>query len=119
MSIVIPCSGEKSKAPGEKPEGATILQSLPEALADELAQARHNVAARIFIDESTLMPAWRRSNGLLYQNAREAIRDLTNAGAHVVILSAGYGAISATEHAYPFRSGLRRLVTRFCREDFA
>lgn len=95
--IVIPCSGKKLKEPGEDPEGTTILQSLPAALANELAQARRNVAARIFIDELTLMPAWRRYNGLLYQNAQEAIRDLMHAGAHIVILSAGYGAIAATE----------------------
>jgi hypothetical protein len=92
-----PVLRRKIERASENPERTTILQSLPAALANELAQARHNVAARIFINESTLMPAWRRYNGLLYQNAREAIRDLMNAGAHIVILSAGYGAIAATE----------------------
>ena len=95
--IVIPCSGDKQEGQGDSPEGTSILQSLPIALADELAQARRNVAARIAINESTLMPAWWRYNGVLYQNAREALRDLMHAGAHIVILSAGYGAITATE----------------------
>ncbi|HTV26288.1 MAG TPA: hypothetical protein VMF32_00725 [Xanthobacteraceae bacterium] len=43
------------------------------------------------------MPAWRRYNGVLYQNARGAIPDLMNEGAHIVILSAGYGALAAAE----------------------
>jgi hypothetical protein len=76
-------------------------------LANELAHARHNVSARIFINESTLMPAWRRYNGLLYQNAREAIPDLMRAGARVVILSAGYGAIAATEPIGVYNEVLR------------
>jgi hypothetical protein len=48
-------------------------------------------------DESHLLPAWRRYTGAFYDAAHEAFADSTAAGADIVILSGGYGAIQADE----------------------
>jgi hypothetical protein len=95
--IIIPCS--RSKKPGGEvhPTGPSIMASLPPALAGELAAARMDVARRIVIEDRHLMPAWQRYDGALYRAAGRAIERMMDAGAHVLIISGGYGLVSATE----------------------
>ena len=45
-----------------------LIDSLPDALADEFVKVRQQVASRIGLDESTLLPALDRYNGSPYQN---------------------------------------------------
>ena len=95
--LVIPCSGAKQDRAGIGEPGASITKSLPPELARELREARRAIRARAHVDETTLIPAWRRYDGSLYQSGREALADLRKAGAHIIILSGGYGAVLASE----------------------
>jgi hypothetical protein len=49
------------------------------------------------LDESTLIPAWRRYTGSLYQSAHPALEEAISAGQHMLILSGGYGTALARE----------------------
>lgn len=97
--LVIPCSGAKASFPDRREMGPSILDALPAELARKLAEARRAVSARANVDEHTLVAAWRRYDGTLYQRANqiidEAIRKGT--GRHVVVLSGGYGLVLANE----------------------
>ena len=94
--VVVPCSGRKAgDANAERPD--RIASHLPVALSEELLQARRAVAERIVIDESALVPAWRRYDGSLYQRGRAALERLDGAGCHIAILSGGYGVVLARE----------------------
>jgi biotin operon repressor len=95
--IVLPCSGAKKAYPETRGEADTIIDHLPEDLAAELAAARRSVKARIPFDESMLVPAWQRYDGTLYRAGRPALVALREAGAHVLILSGGYGLVTADE----------------------
>ena len=95
--LVIPCSKAKQDRTGIGEGGATITDSLPTDLAQELLEARQHVKERIRIDETTLVPAMRRYAGSLYQAAGDALYDLAQAGCHIIILSGGYGAVLASE----------------------
>lgn len=105
--VIVPCAGEKHDHAGVGEPGPSILQSLPAALAQELSAARASVRARAGIDESTLVPAWRRYDGSLYKVGREAIADLLQAGTHIIILSGGYGAVLATEPIGTYDAALK------------
>ncbi len=61
--LVIPCSKSKVTNNTIAEHRGSLTDTLPPALAAELQEARKNVAERIHVDESTLMPAWRRYNG--------------------------------------------------------
>lgn len=95
--IILPCSGSKKHDGDVYTAGPSILASLPPALAGELAAARKDVARRIVIDERQVMPARQRYDGVLYRAAGHAIERMMDAGAHVLILSGGYGLVSANE----------------------
>jgi hypothetical protein len=49
------------------------------------------------VDETSLIPAWQRYTGSLYQAARDAIEAAIEAGVHMIILSGGYGLVLAAE----------------------
>jgi hypothetical protein len=55
------------------------------------------VAPRARLDTSAPRPAWLRYSGTFYTAARETLVDATQRGAHIVILSGGYGLVEATE----------------------
>ena len=88
--FVVPCS--KIKQSGIPPAGrhASLTDSLPKSLADELAEARQKIARKLLFDETAPIPAMERYDGTLYRNGgRAALRDLMRAGTHVIILSGG------------------------------
>jgi hypothetical protein len=97
--LIIPCSGRK--ASGSQPSGTAraLLDDLPADLASRLIAARNAVAVAAHLDESTLMPAWRRNAGTLYQCAflpgedPEGMRWFK----HLLILSGGYGVVRAID----------------------
>lgn len=97
MLLIIPCSGAKRHAVGKSTSGESLLQDLSPELLSEFLDARTLVKQRIQHDDSTLAPAWQRYDGALYQAGREGINAFLQAGAHVIILSGGYGAVLATE----------------------
>ncbi len=105
--LVIPCSKAKVSGGAAAECGASIIDTLPPALATELQEARRNVAQRIRIDESALMPAWRRYDGSLYRTARDALGDLLREGMHIIILSGGYGAVLADEPIGDYNAALK------------
>jgi hypothetical protein len=76
-----------------------LLDDLPIELAHRLVLARKAVAAKAHLDESTLMPAWRRNAGTLYQAAFPASDGLRLHPSlrHLLILSGGYGILRATD----------------------
>jgi hypothetical protein len=64
-------SNQVMKRPGSRLSNTseTLLDALPADLANRLVAARRAVAAAAGLDETTLMPAWRRFAGTLYQSA--------------------------------------------------
>ncbi|HVY91016.1 MAG TPA: peroxide stress protein YaaA [Hyphomonadaceae bacterium] len=97
--IILPCSGRKADGSESSDDGGTLLAELPDILASRLSAARRAVAGIAHLDESTLMPAWHRYNGTLYQTARLALelsRD-TCLLQHILILSGAYGIVRAVD----------------------
>jgi hypothetical protein len=92
--IVISCSATKI-AGGTAQGGESLLDMLSPALADELSSARRRVGRAAGVDESRLMPAWRRYGGGLYQAAQ--LGDCAATAPPVVILSGGYGVLLADD----------------------
>lgn len=97
MLFVIPCSKRKSGQDQPSTGGPSVLDDIPEDLAARLASARAGNRARAMIDERTLVPAWKRYRGSLYEAAGSSIRKAAEAGFHVLIISGGYGVIRADE----------------------
>lgn len=95
--ILIPCSGSKSSTAGSYASCPPIAGDLPPALAYRLLQARSPVLARAGVDESNLLPAWRRYTGALYAAAHETLVRAIEQGLHVLVLSGGYGVVKACE----------------------
>ena len=95
--IVLPCSGTKRSGRASAGFGPPILESLPLRLSQELREARLQVSRKIHIEESLLLPAWERYDGGLYRTAHDALECLLRRDAHLVILSGGYGVVSARE----------------------
>lgn len=116
--LVIPCSKSKVSGGAASERRASLTDALPPALAAELEEARRNVAQTIRIDESALMPAWRRYDGSLYRTAHDALGDLLREGMHIIILSGGYGAVLADEPIGDYNAALKpswwpnRLLSR-------
>jgi hypothetical protein len=75
----------------------SILDLLGPVLGDRLARARREVAAKAGLDETGLLPAWRRYVGTLYQAANERLATAIAAGVPVLIISGGYGLALAEE----------------------
>jgi len=89
--ILLSCSGDKAlggihraAAPGS-----------PWPL--DLQQARSRLVGAAGVDEGQLMPAWQRYTGSFYQSDGSALAEAVSVGAHVAILSGGYGVVRADE----------------------
>ncbi len=96
--IIIPCSGAKVAVPTGKAAGRSILNDLPPDLKRKLREARHGVASRAQLDGRTLVPAWQRYRGSLYQAAHDELGKYLNGGnGHIVVVSGGYGLVLAGE----------------------
>jgi hypothetical protein len=95
--LIIPCSSAKQNVAGDRDQGASILTSLPEDLALEASAARLRVRERAAVNESALIPARHRYCGTLYSSGGPALDHLAEQGAHIIILSGGYGAVLAGE----------------------
>lgn len=94
--LLIPCSGSKQR--GSKPSDApSILSSLEPARAAALANARAALREKARVDEKTLMPAYLRYAGQLYEHASTSIGGAVAAGQRVLIVSGGYGVLIADE----------------------
>jgi hypothetical protein len=94
--FVLCCSGSKS-ADSLVASGPSILDCLPDPLTKGLREARRVVAPLAKLDESTLLPAWRRYSGQLYQAAAQVIGRAVLEDVNVVIVSGGYGLLLADE----------------------
>lgn len=94
--VVISCSSAK-RAGGTARTGTSVLDFLPNDLADELSGCRRRNQKAARVDESTLLPAFERYDGSLYTAGRSGITRLTDQGARVLIVSGGYGLVLANE----------------------
>ena len=94
--FVVPCSGAKTPG-GTGRTGASVIDSLPPSLADELIDRRKQNAVTARVDESALRPAVERYDGYLYDAGRSAIGTLLARGSRVVIVSGGYGLVLPDE----------------------
>lgn len=95
--IIIPCAGRKQEGSRTADCGGSICDRIPASLAKELTEARARIKSTHSFDESSLVPAWQRYDGALYNAGREGIQRLAEAGCHIIILSGGYGAVLAGE----------------------
>ncbi len=94
--LLIPCSGAKQR--GSKPSNAlSILSALDPARAAALANARAALREKVLVDEKTLMPAYLRYSGQLYEHGSTSIGGAVAAGQRVLIVSGGYGLLLADE----------------------
>jgi hypothetical protein len=89
--ILLSCSGDK--ALGGIHRAAAPGSPWPR----DLQQARSRLAGAAGVDEGQLMPAWQRYTGSFYQSAGSALAEAVSVGAHVAILSGGYGVVHADE----------------------
>jgi hypothetical protein len=89
--ILLSCSGDKAR--GGIHRAAAPGSSWPL----DLQQARARLTGAARVDEVQLMPAWQRYTGSFYQSAGSALAEAASAGAHVTILSGGYGVVHADE----------------------
>ena len=74
-----------------------LLDRLGPTLRSRLAQARQDLAAKASLNETCLLPAWRRYEGLLYKEAEKAIARAAATGMPIVIISGGYGLVLGEE----------------------
>lgn len=97
--IIVPCSAAKSHGSEALHHSSTLLEELPPGPASRLSAARNAVAGIAHLDESTLMPAWRRYIGTLYQSAHLTLDRSQSACwfQHLLILSGGYGIVRAVD----------------------
>ena len=89
--ILLSCSGDKALG------GVRQASALASPWPLELQQARARLAGAAGVEEVQLMPAWQRYTGSFYQSAGSALAEAVSAGAHVAILSGGYGVVHADE----------------------
>ena len=89
--IILGCS--KGKAHGGEPLSAPSRAPW----TDELEEARRRVAGDSQMDASLLMPAWQRYTGTFYETCRPTLARAIAAEANIVIVSGGYGVVTATE----------------------
>ena len=89
--IILQCS--KGKALGGMPLSAPLTSPWP----DELEEVRRRVAADAQLDTSRLMPAWKRYTGTFYETCRPTLTRAITADANIVIISGGYGVVTARE----------------------
>jgi hypothetical protein len=89
--ILLPCSA--SKASG----GSSRTVAPPSPWTPELHHARIRLHETARVDERQVMPAWQRYTGGFYKSAGSSLADAVSAGAHVAIVSGGYGVVRADE----------------------
>jgi hypothetical protein len=89
--ILLPCSASKANG------GSSRTVAPPSPSAPELQHARNRLQNAARVDERQVMPAWQRYTGGFYQSAGSSLADAMSAGAHVAILSGGYGVVRADE----------------------
>ena len=95
--LVVPCSGGKRLGGVEGVDGVSILDFLPEELADELRDVRKRNARACQVDESLRMAAVERYCGTLYQSAGRSVEQLCRSVAGLAIISGGYGVVLGRE----------------------
>lgn len=95
--IVIPCSGRKRRGGEAAGDGTSIVDWLPDGLAEELLEARQANASSIRLDDQRIMPAVERYAGTLYESAVGAFERIEEEGAELAIMSGGYGVILGSE----------------------
>jgi hypothetical protein len=98
--LVIPCSGSKTRGgntSGSTSESAGLCDVVPPAEGRALRAARERVRTRAGVDERQRMPARLRYTGSFYVTAARDLSRALAGGAHVVILSGGYGALLPDE----------------------
>lgn len=95
--FIIPCSSAKKAFAGRVEKGPSILDEFPSHLAERLANARSSNADYAQIDEASIVPAWQRYRGTLYEVAGPTLGKMVDGGRHVLILSGGYGVVLANE----------------------
>jgi hypothetical protein len=95
--LVLPCSARKQRGGSRDLRGATVLDLLPLNLADQLAQARQRLRLAAAVDDSLLLPAWKRYDGTFYQAAGDSIGSAIASGVTILIISGGYGLVLGQE----------------------
>jgi hypothetical protein len=95
--LLLPCSSRKRSGGTRAPEGSSLLADLPTELASRFRAARAANAAEALVDETLLLPAFRRYAGSLYEAAGDSIQLAIRAGWRMLILSGGYGLVRADE----------------------
>jgi hypothetical protein len=95
--FIIPCSSAKVSPLAAQETGPSLLKILPPALAQRLRDARDAMRVPAHVDETTLLPAWKRYSGTLYQSAVRALADAADLRLNVLIVSGGYGLVLADE----------------------
>lgn len=93
---IIPCSAKKART-GDHQEGSRLTNDLEPDTARQLLDSRERLRERAQVDESTLLPAWMRYTGLLYESAGDCLANALDRGEHILIISGGYGVVKADE----------------------
>lgn len=92
--LVLPCSAAKTDAASVN-VGRSLLEHLPRQLADELAAARRDNLADADLEDAGSVAALDRYDGALYRQLgswKDTLRQR-----HVLVISGGYGLVTATE----------------------
>ena len=95
--LVVPCSGGKRTGGSATAQGPSTLEVLPSDLGIALRNARNRLAASARLDESLLLPAWRRYTGHFYQASAASLADAAAGDVPMIIISGGYGVVLANE----------------------
>jgi hypothetical protein len=94
--LVVACSAAKDgRAATLTP--TTIGDSLPRQVREQLAAARAVRRSTCAFDDGLLVPAAARYSGTFWRVAGPMARTLASRGAHLVVLSGGYGVVDARE----------------------
>jgi hypothetical protein len=94
--LILPCSGAKHS--GHSPaNGQSIVSKLDPPRATALAAARAALREKARVDEKTLMPAYVRYSGQLYEHGSKSIGTALGNGYQIMIVSGGYGLVLANE----------------------
>lgn len=95
--IVISCSKAKSWPRGITDEQVQVIDGLPAELVSRLAEARGRLRYVAEVDDAVRDPAWCLYDGIAYRAAAPALGEAVRQGAHILILSGGYGVVHAKE----------------------
>lgn len=93
---IIPCSAKKRRT-GYQDSGPRLTDVLAPETGGQLVDARSQVKDAARVDEATLMPAWMRYQGSLYEAGNEGLETGLRNGEHILIISGGYGLVMAEE----------------------